>query len=443
MLTGFGFAQDEALNMSNEVAKLGADLASFTNVQGGAKTAVEALTKGLLGEREMMKSLGIAILESDLNARLLEKGQNKLTGSALRVAKAQATLELAMEQSKNAIGDFARSQGSLANQWKIMMARLDDLSVSIGTIFIPLGKSMVKVVVSLTKSVQDNMGTIVTWSYKARNAILTAAKFWVKQYANVAVVIENWESILMTLGDNMKVILTNAFNFWSTVFKNMLTNARDFWANILEYPIWFVDNFKKILTNAFNFWKTTFSNMADNIVMLFANIDRLITGELDFNNLWKPLTDGFKKAVLTELPKFKYDPKNLMEGFESKQTTQSVSNMWDNITNIQEKRANELMKSLGLVNEVERAAVKAEDAISKASGTSGSAKTSTQAARSSSRESKSSIVSISDISKSIQVAVSGRRDKQTKLLERQVKIQERQVTVSEQIRDKEPQALLN
>ena len=61
LLVGFGFTEDEALKLSNQVNELAVDLASFTNFSGGSQGASEALTKALLGEREAIKSLGIAI----------------------------------------------------------------------------------------------------------------------------------------------------------------------------------------------------------------------------------------------------------------------------------------------------------------------------------------------------------------------------------------------
>jgi len=115
MLSGFGATDAQALDLSTRVQQLAVDLASFTNYSGGAKGAADALTKGLLGEREMMKSLGIAIGEADVKQRLLEKGQQDLEGTALKMARAEATLELAYEQSANAIGDYERTQESYAN----------------------------------------------------------------------------------------------------------------------------------------------------------------------------------------------------------------------------------------------------------------------------------------------------------------------------------------
>ena len=137
LLSGFGFQGDFALDISNQVQQLAVDLASFTNFSGGAAGASAALTKALLGERESIKSLGIAIQEADVNARVLANTQRGLTFETERQARAVATLQLAQEQSQNAIGDFARSQDSLANTLRVLRARFNDLAREFGTILLP------------------------------------------------------------------------------------------------------------------------------------------------------------------------------------------------------------------------------------------------------------------------------------------------------------------
>lgn len=155
LLTGFGFSQKSALELSNEVNKLAVDLASFTNFSGGAKGASEALTKALLGERESVKSLGISILEADVKAKVLENTQKGLTFETERQAKAYATLQLAQEQSFNAIGDYARTQDSFANQTRLLQARLSDLSVEFGKILLPIAQKLVKAVQSVVSWFSD------------------------------------------------------------------------------------------------------------------------------------------------------------------------------------------------------------------------------------------------------------------------------------------------
>jgi hypothetical protein len=140
LLTGFGFTRDRALQLSTQVQELAVDLASFTNFSGGAAGASEALTKALLGERESIKSLGIAITEADIARLAEEKG---ITGELDRQTKAALTLELAIQQSGNAIGDFARSQDSFANQQRIAQSAVQDLREELGQQLLPIATEMI------------------------------------------------------------------------------------------------------------------------------------------------------------------------------------------------------------------------------------------------------------------------------------------------------------
>ena len=131
ILSGFGFQSEKALELSGSVNKLAADLSSFANVP--AKQASEALTKALLGEREAAKSLGIVITENDVKARLQAEGKDKLTGNALRQAKAEATLAIAYQQSTNAIGDAERTQDSFANSLRKIQNTFGDILLQLGS----------------------------------------------------------------------------------------------------------------------------------------------------------------------------------------------------------------------------------------------------------------------------------------------------------------------
>tara|TARA_R100000700_G_C3173003_1_gene147487 strand:+ start:160 stop:2118 length:1959 start_codon:yes stop_codon:yes gene_type:complete len=153
LLTGFGFTQEEALKLSKQVNELSVDLASFTNFSGGASGASEALTKALLGERESIKSLGIAITEADLKRFAEEQG---LVFKELdRVTKAQLTFDLALRQSQNAVGDYARTQESFANQTRKLKSDIGDLAVQFGEILLPAAQKIIKIASDLAKKLSD------------------------------------------------------------------------------------------------------------------------------------------------------------------------------------------------------------------------------------------------------------------------------------------------
>lgn len=158
LLTGFGATQQEALDLSVQVNTLASDLASFTNYSGGAEGASDALTRALLGERESLKQLGIVIREEDINVKLAQKGLKNLEGNALNLAKAQATLEIALEQGKNAIGDYERTHDSAANTLKRAKEATTELQVAIGTALSPsvsfLGDLWARVATELANTIK-------------------------------------------------------------------------------------------------------------------------------------------------------------------------------------------------------------------------------------------------------------------------------------------------
>jgi len=224
LLTGFGFTQEEALSLSNQVNELAVDLASFTNFSGGAEGASQALTKALLGERESIKQLGIAITEADLKRFAEEQG---LVFKELdRVTKANLTFQLAVKQSGNAIGDHARTSGEFANQTRQLKADVEDLGIQLGQHLLPIAAELLQKtrdlitgfnnlspetkrlavgfslllaglgpVLNLTGSLITNLPKIIGFFTSWAGVILLAG-------SALVYLIENWEAFTSSLAEN-------------------------------------------------------------------------------------------------------------------------------------------------------------------------------------------------------------------------------------------------
>lgn len=150
LLTGFGFTQEAALELSKQVNELAVDLTSFKNVAGGAEAASNALTKSLLGETESLKSLGVAIRQDDVQAKVEAlEATGELTNETDRQKKAIATLALVFDQSKNAIGDYARTQESTANLLREIRNSFENFSATIGARLKPAFDLILKSGISL------------------------------------------------------------------------------------------------------------------------------------------------------------------------------------------------------------------------------------------------------------------------------------------------------
>jgi hypothetical protein len=252
LLVGFGFTEKSALELSKQVNELAVDLASFTNFSGGAEGASLALTKALLGERESIKSLGIAITEADLKSFAAEQG---LVFKELdRVKKATLTYQLALKQSSKAVGDFERTSGSLANQVRQMQAQLIDLSVEIGNQLLPIILKIVRKIrdlfTSFTSLDEDTKKVIATIGILA--ATIGPLLFVVGQLSTaMAALFTPGGAILLGIIALAAGLVYIADNF--EAFKERLSDW-DWWKNALIQAMQWVIEFSplSLLIKGFN-----------------------------------------------------------------------------------------------------------------------------------------------------------------------------------------------
>lgn len=135
-LNGTGMAMDEVTGRTESLIGMGADLAA--QFGGSTAEAVDALSSVLKGETDPIERYGVSIKQSDINARLAAQGQDKLTGSALKTATAQAALGLVTEQTKSAQGAFSRESDTAAGATQRLGAMWDNFQASIGQRLLPI-----------------------------------------------------------------------------------------------------------------------------------------------------------------------------------------------------------------------------------------------------------------------------------------------------------------
>lgn len=153
-----GFGREEAAELSKQLVKLGIDLSSFNN--RAEPEVMQALTSALVGNHEAVRSFGISITAARLDTELLRLGFQKITKGATEQQKAIARLSLIISDSSDAQGDAERTSGSFENQIKGLRASFVDLSVAIGSSFIPALKTLItdsrEVIDTMAKWVNSN-----------------------------------------------------------------------------------------------------------------------------------------------------------------------------------------------------------------------------------------------------------------------------------------------
>lgn len=125
ILQPIGFSTEASAELSKEITKLAIDVASFNNVSDDQ--AVRAFTSALTWEREALKTLGIAILETDVQNKAYQLWLAKQWEELSKTTKALATYQLLLDGTKRAQWDAVKTADSYSNQVKRIQGIVNDV----------------------------------------------------------------------------------------------------------------------------------------------------------------------------------------------------------------------------------------------------------------------------------------------------------------------------
>lgn len=137
-----GVGQNDAANMSKELVQLATDMASINNIP--IADALQKLRSGLVGESEPLRSVGVLLSEAAVAQEAVTLGLASSTKAVDEQSKVLARYQLILDQTVQTQGDFARTASGIANQERILAARIDNLRASFGQAFTPIYAEILK-----------------------------------------------------------------------------------------------------------------------------------------------------------------------------------------------------------------------------------------------------------------------------------------------------------
>ena len=164
VLKSLGFTEQVAADLSVSMTKLATDVASFTNANDA--DVIRSFTRALSGERESLKTYGIAISEANVKAKAYELGIAKQGEELTFQMKALATYNLLLEKTTDSQDDAEKTAGGFANQQRRLKGIMEDLGVSIGNAFLPAATALLKIMTSVAAvfdSIPQPIKTLVSW----------------------------------------------------------------------------------------------------------------------------------------------------------------------------------------------------------------------------------------------------------------------------------------
>jgi hypothetical protein len=150
IVQGIGATETESAALSETMARLAGDVASFSNAAGGAPAVLGALQSALTGEREALKTYGIVISEADVQQRALANSGKSAASELTKLEKATATVELATERAGKAVGDLDRTSDGAANSMRTLTAMWEEAQTEIGQNLLPILEDLIPIL-------QDNL----------------------------------------------------------------------------------------------------------------------------------------------------------------------------------------------------------------------------------------------------------------------------------------------
>jgi len=142
---GIGFTQEASADLSIELTKIAADVASFSNISAGAEPVLQAFRSALVGEREALKTYGIAITEAEVQTKAFEQTGKTSAEALTRQEKALATTALIFERSSVQQGNAAREAAGFAAQTLIARSATQELREELGEELLPAAGEVLRV----------------------------------------------------------------------------------------------------------------------------------------------------------------------------------------------------------------------------------------------------------------------------------------------------------
>jgi hypothetical protein len=158
MLQNLGYSADEAAQKTIDLSKRAADLAAVFG--GPASQAMDAMNAALRGEYDSLEQYGVKLSESAVQQAALTATHKTAASQLTANEKAQAALNLIMQQSAAAAGQFQGESNTLAVQQQQLKASFEDTAAQLGTVLLPYFTQFVGWLQQAVTWVSENQATV-------------------------------------------------------------------------------------------------------------------------------------------------------------------------------------------------------------------------------------------------------------------------------------------
>lgn len=169
--TTMGFSQGKMADMSLQLTKLTADMASFYDME--QSDVARNLQAVFTGETEPLRKYGLDLTQATLKEWAMKQGLDADISSMTQAEKTMLRYQYVMANTAAAQGDFARTSDTWANQVRILKQSFEQLAAIIGGALINAFKPFVRTlnavmqkVIAFATTVTNALGSIFGWKFE-------------------------------------------------------------------------------------------------------------------------------------------------------------------------------------------------------------------------------------------------------------------------------------
>lgn len=171
MGTAMGFSQGKMADMSLQLTKLTADMASFYDME--QSDVARNLQAVFTGETEPLRKYGLDLTQATLKEWAMKQGLDADISSMTQAEKTMLRYQYVMANTAAAQGDFARTSDTWANQIRILKQSFEQLAAIIGGALINAFKPFIRTlnavmqkVIAFATTVTNALGSIFGWKFE-------------------------------------------------------------------------------------------------------------------------------------------------------------------------------------------------------------------------------------------------------------------------------------
>ena len=252
MLKSQGISSDAIIGMSENLAGLAADMASFYNLD--FDTAFEKIRAGITGETMPLKQLGINMSVASLEAFALEQGITKSYTAMSQSEQTMLRYQYLMKATADAQGDFARTSDSMANASRRVQASWETIKTKGGGLLMqviePLTSGLADFLDELTTPVERTVLDDFADIDKDYSRKMAHMQSLYDTASDIVSVMEELQSKTATLGNGKSVTFENLFGDLDKI-RNTGGDIREYISSLgldVDYTVQQYDVWREALT---------------------------------------------------------------------------------------------------------------------------------------------------------------------------------------------------